>query len=494
MHTLNHIKTLSVSQIFITSLIALLLGHLMVNTLIPNVAINFAGLIIVSLFIYASTLKRNDFFAFIMVLYFCSTFPYILAKGGGFNMVSFTCLSFYILANSRMPFEKRNRDKWLNLFIFTLLFSSILGWIFNFAGRGLDYVYSIMTFLGIILLLLTASHLEITAERIKIFLKLNFIIILYSTIASINKYLNIIPFDTPMMPVYGEKFDYFEGGGLIGSSPLYGEHSLILLILFSTFLIVAGRYNVIPRTNLIFAAIIAYVNVFMSISRSVFLLSILGLTIIYLFQFKLNPQKFSKIIQPIFIIVFFSLAVFYIVRATKLDFVFERVQEIEEINRREGGITIDRILDGSAFNRDVAFSYSKEKYFSKNNWIIGYGWGTEENNRSAFYVDTSVERGSAHSQIYAILFLFGWMGFIAYWGLIFRVIIKSFKFSGYKNENYLVRTLSFFFFVSFIMFTLNEIKADSVSVPTYFGVTMIWTGMAFSTFNYDNKHLIYNRN
>ncbi|MBK7630223.1 MAG: hypothetical protein IPJ23_05915 [Ignavibacteriales bacterium] len=146
----------------------------------------------------------------------------------------------------------------------------------------------------------------------------------------------------------------------------------------------------------------------------------------------------------------------YLIQAFQLGYVYERVGQIEEINTKSGGISIDRILDGSALNRETAFRVSREKYESKGSWLVGYGWGITENNRAAFYVDTDIERGSAHSQIYATLFILGWLGFIAYWGLLIRIIYKSYKFTANQNIDYARRLLSFSFLLpSFYSYSMR---------------------------------------
>lgn len=472
----------STKQIVIISLIALILGHIFTKTYLV-----WAGLFIVPLYLYHYTLRKHDLFSFLMVIYFCGAFPYLEYQGGAFNMVGFICILFYSISNNKFPAEKRVNDKWFKFFVGLFIVSSILGWILNYTGNIVDFYYSFISFFGVVFLLLLSGRMEITRERIKIFLQLNIVLIFYSTIVSINKYLHIVTFRTPLMPIYGQEGDYFEGGGIIGSSPLYGEHSLILLMLFSVFLMFNNQTINIKRSMLLGAAIIAYVNVFMSISRSVFLLSIGGFLLLFLLQFKITEIRIGKIFQQIAITLLFIVAMVYIINSTRINYVFQRVEEIEETNKESGGITIDRILDGSALNREEAFYVAKQRYESKDSWIIGYGWGTAQNNRSAFYVDTKIKRSTAHSQIFAIFFLFGWIGSIAYWGLIFRIIYRAFKISGNKKIERVNRLMAYFFLIAFCLFLLNEIKADSISVPTYFGVTFIWMGLAFATFNTHNK-------
>lgn len=473
-------------RLTLISLVALFIGHLFIRTY----AVWF-GLFIVPFFIYNFTLRKNDLFSFLMVIYFCGSFPYMTSEGGAFNMVSFVCIGFYYISKNRFPYENRMRDNWFKLFLGLIVIASVLGWIFNYTGTGLEFVYSFLSFFGIIFLLLVSSRLEITADRIKVFLQLNLVLIIYSTIASINTYLKIINFYTPMMPKYGSSSRYFEGGGIIGSSPLYGEHSLILLMLFLVFLIFNKHTVKIGRSTLFVAAIISFINVFMSISRSVFLLSAAGLALLFLFQAKLVKIRISKIFQQIIILSLISFFVLYIIQTTGINRVFERMEEIQTRNVKTGGFTVKGILDGSAINRSYSFEIGYNRYASKDSWIIGYGWGLEKNNRDAFYVDPKIKQGSAHSQIFAILFIFGWIGFIGYWGLILRIIFKAYKTVGYKNVDFIKRIMAFFFFISFCLFVFNEIKVDSISVPTYFSVTIIWMGMAYSTFYYKHSKTIH---
>lgn len=478
-------KTKSVKQITFISVVALILGHSMLNTYIPNEIANLLGLIMVSFYIYDKTLRKNDLFSFVMVIYFCSTFPYLMARGGGFNMVSFVCVGLYLSLYKKFPTERKNANSKFNLLVSIFIVSSIAGWIVNFKGDEIDIIYSIVTFTGIIVMLLLASKLEITPERIKLFIQINIVLIIWSTIATVNKYLHVITFNTPLMPIYGGEKEraYIEGGGLIGTSPLYGEHSLILLILFTVFIIFNKQRIGIKRSTILLAAIIAYINVFMSISRSVFMLSILGLVLIVIIQVKFSKNQIGKILKQGIAILVFASVLFYFVKATGLDYVFERMEEIEETNVEAGGISIERILDGSAFNRKRAFDIAKERYASKDNWLIGYGWGLDKNNRYAYFIDPRIERASPHSQIFAILFLFGWIGFFAYWGIIALINYEALKIINNKRNEYMKRVLASFFFISFILFALNEIKAESIFMPSYFTVTMIWMGLAFSTFS-----------
>ena len=74
---------------------------LMINTYFNNIIINLAGLLIVSFIIYKASISKNDVFGFLILLYFCSHFPYLLAKGGAFSLVAFTIALIIFFRNPK---------------------------------------------------------------------------------------------------------------------------------------------------------------------------------------------------------------------------------------------------------------------------------------------------------------------------------------------------------------------------------------------------------
>jgi hypothetical protein len=482
----------STKQITITSLGALVLGHLMINTYFSNIIVNIVGLLLTSYWIYVRTLKKNDFFSFVMVMYFCTPFPYLLAKGGGFNIVSFVIVFIYLISKNKLPSEIRLKDKLFYVFVAVLVISSVLGWVINFTGTSIQFVYSFITFFGVIFLMLVSSRIIITPSRIKIFIQLNIVLITYSLFVGLNRFIHIINFETPMLPVYGNWGSirsYFESGGIIGSSPYYAEYSLILLMLFSVFYFIKGNSIHINKKVMLTAIIIGYINIFMSISRSAFLLSFIGLLMIFILQLKVKRIKIRKLIRYSIIIILIGGSILLIVQMTGLNYMFERLDAIEETKSNQGSFSLEKVYDGSIFQRKVAFDIAYERFYSKNSWVIGYGWGLTQNNRDAWFVDPSIKRVSVHSNYFAMLFSFGWLGAIAYFLLILRGITKSYFSIDDSNSTDFSRIFSLFFVVSLTVFLINEIKVDCLHSPAYFGTTMMWIGLAYSA---SNKGIIIN--
>ncbi len=476
-------KEHSTRNILYISFGALILGHLLIPT---NLVVSTFGFIIITLFIYNLTLRKKDFFSFIMVIYFTNHFNYFFGYGGGFNIVAFFSILLFIILNKRMPLELKTNNRLITILISILLMSSVLGWFFNFVGENHHLVISVISFFGIILLLFVTTRLFISKSRIKIFLKLSLILAVYSIIASINSYFGLLTSKSPMLPIrlISDSTD-FDFGGVFGSSPVYGENSMLLIILFMIFFLFSK--NQLLSSKILFISIIfSFINVLFSASRSAFLLSLIGLLLIIIFQFKITVINIKKQVSTIFIVFFTSIIIILFARGIGLNYVFERLSNFEDQYYSSGGsgLTYDRFTDGSVFGRKESFYLGIERYFSKDSWLIGYGWNTSDNNRYAFYTDTSVLQGSAHSQIFAVIFLLGWIGFFAYYCLYFISIFKSFRLSGSKISGvYHNRLLAFAFSLIMLMFIIKEIKVDSISVQYYFGATIILLGLSFANIN-----------
>lgn len=479
------IHTPAAKKLTYISLGALLLGHLMMA---GNDLLFAIGIAATSLFVFYHTLRKNDFFSFVMVMYFCSLFPYYtIGRGGVFSIVAFVCVSIYFLIKTSFPAETPLNGKILKVLLFLFIISSVTGWLTNFAGSKNDLFLSVLSFFGVVFLFIMASRTIFNSNRISLFIKINIVLITYSTIASVNKYINIIPFGTPMMPRYGhdiETLGYYESGGIIGPSPMYGQHSLLLLILFFSFYLISFYYKYpISRPKLLFGAIISFLNVFLSISKAVLLLSILCIGLIFLLQNRLVNTKMTRFAFQAILVVFFSFALFSLSNQLNIDYVFSRLEQTDRVIEETGGLSLETIIDGRAINRSTAFEQAFIKYNSKAHWWVGYGWGLPRNMRYAFYVDPSIPRGSAHSQYFAVLFLFGWLGFFAFWGVHALGVAKSFFLMGKKKANYPNRVFALASLMFFLIFFAHGVTADNIYIPSYFAATIILIGLSFANIN-----------
>lgn len=472
---------MSVKKITLISIIALLVAHIALWDELGFVI----GIIVVALFIFYFTLNKNDVFSFIMIMYFCTLFPYATSKGGIFNLVALVCVLLYFIIKQKIPNEMNVSSKWFNFFILTILLSSIMGWIINFVGTSRDLIISILSFLGVLSLLMVSSKIFMSEKRIYDFVKLNMVLIFYSLMASLNKYINFVSFETPMFPKWGESIS-IESGGIIGVSPIYGQHSMIVVFLFAVFFIpfIYNKTNKLKKRYFFYGLFLALINVFFSVSKAVFSATLLGIFIIIILQYRIIQIRLLSQLKQILILLLSGLFILFFIRQTGLDYVFERFEYVSENTQKEGGVTFENVINGTAVNRSTAFNIAKERLKSRQ-WWIGYGYGLYHNNRNAFYVNSSIKRGSAHSQYFATLFIFGWFGFVAFWALHIMGIRKSWKVLIDKNNkiNSINKIYALFSFVMIVGLMLHGYTADNISVCTYFGSSMILIGLSYGNIN-----------
>lgn len=477
---------MTIKKLTYISILALILGHSMINTFFQSILLNGLGLLVTSVIIYYYTLRKNDFFSFIMIMYFTTLFPYGLAKGGAFNLVALTNILFYLFLKGKLPLEIRHKDFNVKLLITILFISSVIGWLTLYTGSISDLLFSSFTFIGILLLLTVSSSLILNVARIKFFINLNIVIASFSLLASLNHFLRIIPFQTPMFPV-SSSIDFItnniESVGIIGVSPFYGQHSMIVSLLMFSFLvggvIHSKSHLLISRNKILFGLSISMINVFLSVSKAVFFSTLGGFIIVYILNARMTNINISKQFFQIITILIFGLSLMFVVETAGLDYVFKRIDEQNYRTQKDGGFTIQNILSGAALNRGAAFKEGTDRFKSRS-WWFGYGYGLPQNNRDAFYVDSKIKRDSAHSQYFATLFIFGWLGFLAFWALHFQGIKRSLfvlKTSRYQHEN---RLFSMFSIAMIATLISHGVTADNISWPSYFGSTMILLGLVYS--------------
>lgn len=449
-----------------------------------------------SYFVYYFTLKKRDVFAFVMVMYMCTLFFVIPAKGGGFNLVAIVTIMLYLLNNNRLPGEVPMKNRTLMVLIFLWALSSVLGWFTNYTGTFNDLLFSIASFGGVLLLIIVSSRLVITQQRISVFLKINFFILLYTLIITIFNYVGIkFPFNTPFMPEGGAEFigAYARyNPGLIGIPPISGQFNAIMVGLFAAFLFLDRSGIFMSRKYLMIAVLTSLLIVFSTVVRSAFYLSIFGIVVVLLLQHRIVNLRFTSGLYQVMLVILLGVGTMFFVERLNLGYVFERIDQIEAKQESAGGLSMTTIMDGTFINRDAAFYEAMSKFESKDHWFFGYGWGISQNNRNAFYTDTNVKRGSAHSQIFAVLFLFGWIGFFAFFLMHFIVIFNAFTLSGNKQIGIANRIFAVFSLIMVSILLLDGIKADNISIASYFGATMILMGLAYANYNTSIQQRILN--
>jgi len=482
----------SVKHIVFIALPALILAEIAQTT---NIVLFAAGVVSCTALIYATTLKKNRMFDYIMVMYICCLFPAQIGLGGTFPLVAALIWFVQLLSPGKFG-EVNTTDVYFKPLLGVLLASSVLGWLFFNQSDMRNFILGIVSFIGILSLLYLSGNIIVTPIRIVKFIKINVFLAIYALIASLNTMLKIIP-EMVFLPQWAEElidtktlFDAGGAGGIAGVSPLNGQHNLLLAVMFFSFYFysLSIRRLSINKKVLITGVIISVINIFTAGSKAVFTILIFLVFLVYFLQGKLSSNiNFGKRLYQILALAIISVGLYYFVITIGFDNVFRRYEYQIEKNESSTGqaFSLEGVLDGTVLNRSSAFEAAFANY-ARRNWFIGYGWSTQRYQLDAFYgnsVYRSTRGGSAHSQYFSTLFLFGWIGFLAFWILHIRCITKSYSFLAQKNYPIENRVFALAYIGIVFALMIHGVTADNTWYAGYFASTLIIIGLGYSNLN-----------
>ncbi len=486
-----NIESTSIKRIVLIAMPALILAQIAQTT---NLMLFGIGVVVSTGLIYITTLNKNRVFDYIMVMYMLCLFPAQTGLGGTFPLVAALIFLIHLISPKKFG-ELNNTDLYFKPLIFILLASSALGWLFVNQSDLRAFILGILSFTGILSLLYLSGSVFLTSERIIKFIKLNVFLAFYALIASLNTIVKIIP-NLVFLPQWaGEWIDaktLFDAGagGIVGVSPLNGQHNLILAILFFSFYFYsfsAQRFSINKRI-LILGVLLSVINIFTAGSKAVFTALIFIVLLVYFMQGKLSSHiNVGKRFYQMIALGVLSVGIFYLVTALGFDNVFNRYEQQLERNERNTGqaFTLEGVLDGTVLNRSTAFEAAFANYRTRN-WLIGYGYSTPKYQIDAFYGNSiyrTLRGGSAHSQYFSTLFLFGWLGFFAFWILHIRGITKSYGFLRQKKYPIENRLFALATVGMLLALMIHGITADNSWFAGYFASTLIIVGLGYSNFN-----------
>ncbi|HCT86490.1 MAG: hypothetical protein A2X11_09240 [Bacteroidetes bacterium GWE2_42_24] len=488
--------TSSIKRIVFTALPALVLAEIAQKK--DPVLIAF-GAILIAIWIYNRTLRKGHQFDYIMVMFMCCLFPVQIGFGGVFPLVAML-IYFIQLFSFRKFGEINTSDAYFKPLIGILLLSSVLGWLFVNQSDNLNLFVSILSFVGILSLLYFSGSVIVTPLRIVLFIKLNVFLTFYSLIASLNTIVKIIP-NMVLLPQWaGEWINtnaLFEAGagGIVGVSPLNGQFNLLLAILFFSFYFysLSNTRFIINKKVLITGVVLSVINIFTAGSKAVFTSMIVLVFLVYLLQRKLSSdRKLGKSLYQAVVVLVITVGIFGLVSTLGFDHILKRFEyQIEKNEENTGKVfTLEGVLDGTVLNRSNAFEAAFVNY-DRRNWFIGYGWSTHEFQLDAFYgnsVFRTTRGGSAHSQYFSTLFLFGWIGFLAFWILHVRLIKKSYIFLSQKMHPIENRIFAMACIGMVLALMIHGVTADNTWYASYFASTLITIGLGFSNVNSVKYH------
>jgi len=274
---------------------------------------------------------------------------------------------------------------------------------------------------------------------------------------------------------------------MLGDSELYGEHGLLILLFYIPFLLstITKTKIFISEKFLYFGILFSSVNLLFSRSRSVFMLGVTGILLLFVFLRVFDLKVINKTGKFIPGLLASIMVLFLVGQLININYVFDRLRDVEFEE-----MSVSGFISGEKINRSYAFSFALERLKS-DSWQVGFGWGTIDSNRTAWFVDPDVPRADSHSLYLSLPMIFGWVGSAAFLAIILITFFRLSKFLiEYRRSTSYLLLPALGFSLMLIFFLFNEYKINAMRWPHYYMIIWIWLGMSnavINTFKYNLK-------
>jgi len=461
-------------NISIKTTICLLLAFLTVEHFFPNIIINIFGFISLSIFIYFTTIGKNDYFGFIFLIFILAHFNYGSNQGGVVNYVAL----FVIVAAIITKNIKIKRDLPLLATVGILLTFNFAGYFFNPTASFTEVAKGATAFVAYILVFVFCSSLRFRLNNTGSFLVVLLFISLYSMFIAMNYKWNIYVIDNPIpfLTPNPERFGSLTGTNMTGNSELYGEECLMLLAFCMPILLSIKHVKFTINTNWLIITLVlltSVVGLFLSRSRSVFILLVIFILLLP-FLLKMVGLNIGFTLRKIIIPIFLLISIVYVLwDVLSMDYSLGRLVEIDTSH-----LTGEGIISGEQINRGPIFKVGYDRLRNES-WFIGFGWLTMDYN-----LENSLGRfreywNDLHSLYLTLPLYFGWIGTVAFLSIILITLKRLLSVIGLNKSSPGGWSLvALCFLLSIILFVLNEFKIGIIREPNYFMTIWIWLGLA----------------
>lgn len=461
-------NNLSVINLYFSIVIILLLSNLTLKTLVPSGLVNISAIFLIGIIQYYYANKFGLIF-FVTQLVLLSNFTYGNNQAGLYNFT--TLLTIVILLTTSKNWNINKRTRYFGL-IFILFSVNFLGYVF-YPIHITGMVQGFITFTAFLLIFLLVSQKQFnTREFVFIFKNLIFVQA-YSLIINLLKLSNL--HSSPLIMFGGsERVGSLTHAGVMGNSELFAELNLILLI-FVTILFLNQKLRAqfsIGYLNLIAFQIILSANIFLTRSRSVILLYLLSIFVIVLTSKGLISKKSVVNLGALVL----SIILFFLFLGNVIDFEYS-FSEFDELS--DFKFSHENVVEGYALNRSNVFPLALKR-LSENEWLIGYGWGNVERNRTAWGLESYHEIADYHSLYFSLPMLFGWFGSAIIVYFMIALALQALRRSR-KSINATDYPISFqFIFLMLIVLIADQFKISALRDPNFFMIFWILLAMANS--------------
>lgn len=474
-------RSFTIERLWLYSFILILVAHfsLTYNRLYSNASI-FGSIALCIAIIYVSRIYENIPLKTLIIFIGCYFNSFIPGSNGFFVILAF----FIFLPDIIERLPKDKNPPILLLFISIILITSILGWVFKLPIKDLNILLGFISLSAYLLVFYSFSNVKLSFYYVRSFIHILCVLSILNLFVSINTHFGLIPLESPLFISSLTRLGMSSWfmSGTFTSSELYGEYFLLVYLFLLVILLSFGNLKKVFGFNfklITFGLITAGLNSFFSFSKAVFLLLLIGTTLIIL-----STKQSSKSYFRIIFIISISASIYYLTnRYIEYGFIVERINENPEMF----GNFIDDPLTGKGTSRETAYSLGIERIKSEQ-WWLGYGWSTPRINKVAWFgggLEKWIELRADHHNLYLCLVpVFGWFGSISYVGILLFTLFRIAKFLINSNNKrypiYYIIKGSLFFILFFI---IDEYKIPAIRSSSYFMIIWIWLAFVNALLN-----------
>lgn len=443
---------------------------------------NFALLVIpiLTLFLIWQNYFLKSKFLFVLLIFIGSHFAFLIGFGGTFSICAITALAFYAIKRSRIG-EFFFHDSLVKFLFSLLIIFSVAGWIFKSQLNTIQLLFSVLTFFSLLLMFLLSSKIEWTHLRIKIFVSILSVIMVYSLFTAIANTFHLMPFPSTLWSSYSVSN---EPGGSFFYSMLWRPTTAIGAMYFSflfpfyiskVYGISGGSFKNLVIVGLISSALVCILG--FSKSHSVALLFgfiTIPFLLLYVIKYK------APILKNFLKFIFFAAIIFLI---TEPVFHYETLlKRFEEQPELATSFFEDPFLMKNT-SREESFSLGM-KSLAREDWMIGYGYANAGLNRIAWLGKENLQivKKDFHNTYYSLPQIFGWIGSVAYLAIFIMTILRMRIIMTDYRVNIEFRIFAFSFLMLFIIHLITEYSITAFSSPNYLMMLFILLGFANSLY------------
>lgn len=470
--------SLSAAGVVTAAFLAQLAGHLLLKQYMPNAAVGALGFLFVGMIFYYVMNIRRDSFGFILVVYICSHFSYADNQGGLWNLMTFGVLAISLIVGRRK--ELRRRDNVISALLGIFVLWDVVGWAVNAPLPIIPALQGLATFFGFVLMFQLASSIVITKERLRLFLKVVFFMLLYQFIVALNQRYYVVQWRDPFI---GGNLEYAttQALGTFQHYELFGEYGVLMACLLVPMLSssLIQRETGFSNNRFLIMIFCCLSFILFTMNRSSAILLVVAVAIYYLilpmriFKSVDRPGRQIKLVMALVIVL--PLVGAYI--------------GLHSLGEKFGKLSgqqfsFEGILSGKDINRGQLVSAGLTR-LQKESWWVGYGFGTPRSNLWAWFgFDPGLYyRGASdyHSLYLSLPELYGWIGALAFLAMIMVTAFRLFNVSWrYREKKSFLLVLTVGFTMFWIVFLADQYKISILRIPNYHMLFWIWLGLSNS--------------